>query len=152
MLVALIGFGQPASADTPPVTFTVDKTEAAPGSSVTLTMVFTNTETTNVQFLYQSAFQQTWATTTAPGLKYAFTSCTGDGVVCSPTGGAPSYSAPIAPGATRTLTMTYQIAADSNCGSTITVGFYSYFYYEYNGGANTKDWVQNTPVTTVTCP
>ncbi len=57
LVVSVLGLGaaSPASAaDTPALAFTVDKTQATPGSDVTLTMTFTNTGTADVRFVWQS--------------------------------------------------------------------------------------------------
>ncbi|MFD0384959.1 hypothetical protein ACFQ2B_30065 [Streptomyces stramineus] len=119
-VVALLGLAaQPASAaDTPPMTIAVDKASATPGSTVTIKLTFTNDQSTNAQFVYQS-IQPTWNTSSDPGLKYAFSECTGDTTSCTVAAkqsGAVSYSVPVLPGASRTVTLTYQVAADSACG------------------------------------
>ncbi|MFF8288580.1 hypothetical protein ACF068_05005 [Streptomyces sp. NPDC016309] len=153
-LVALLGLSGPAAAAEPAaadLTFTADQQSVTPGSTVNLTMTFTNNQETDIWFVYQSV-QPTWLTTQRKDLKYAFTSCTGDGVTCSGTGGTSlgvGYAIPLAPGATRTVTLTVQLAADSGCNGNI--GFYSYLYYEHNNGQATKDMVVNTPETRVAC-
>ncbi|MGI5336144.1 hypothetical protein ACQEVS_01415 [Streptomyces sp. CA-181903] len=137
---------QPASAAAaPPMTITADKTSATPGSTVTLTMTFTNDQTTNTQFVYQS-IQPTWATSQDPGLKYTFKSCTGEAVQCDVNGqtGVVRYNVPVIPGATRTVKLTYDIAADSACGPSRRIDLYSYVYYEYQGGQAKKDGVYTT--------
>ncbi|MFC5722922.1 hypothetical protein ACFP1Z_22405 [Streptomyces gamaensis] len=149
----LLGFAQPASAAAPvPMTVTVDKQTATPGSTVNLTLTFTNTESTNVQFVYQS-IQPSYDTSQDVGLKYAFTSCTGDVSACdvaAKQSGSMRYNVPVTPGATRTVKLSYQIAADSACGPSRRIDFYSYLYYEYQAGQQKKDGVY--PVgTAVTC-
>ncbi|MER6996801.1 hypothetical protein [Streptomyces sp. NPDC000410] len=151
---ALVCFGmtQPAAAETPDLSFTVDQATSAPGSTVSLTMTLTNNQATDVWFVYQSV-QPTWPTTQRKDLKYSFVSCTSEGASCTGTGTTGlgvNYEIPLAPGASRTVTLTYQIAADSGCNGNI--GFYSYLYYEYNNGQNVKDGIYNTPETRVTCP
>lgn len=149
---SLLGLTQPASADPVAMTTTVDKTSAAPGDLVTLTMTFTNIQSTNVQFVYQT-LQPTYDTSTDSGLKYAFVSCTGDTNACSgmgATAGEFPYTMPVSPGDTRTVALTYQIAPDSSCGQPIQ--FYYYLYYEYNGGANTDQYISSPPNTWVSCP
>ncbi|MFF8833405.1 hypothetical protein [Streptomyces sp. NPDC015131] len=140
--------GRAAAAD---LTFAVDQPTVAPGSTVNLTMTFTNNQETDIWFVYQSV-QPTWLTTQRKDLKYAIASCTADGVTCSGTGTTAvglNYAVPIPPGASRTVNLAVQIAADSGCNGNI--GFYSYLYYEYNGGQSTKDGVFTTPETRVTC-
>ncbi|OKH99188.1 hypothetical protein A6A06_26855 [Streptomyces sp. CB02923] len=153
LVVSVLGLGgasPAAAADTPALTFTVDKTQATPGSDVTVTMTFTNSGTADVRFVWQS-FQPTWETSTASGLKYTWKTCTADpGVTCTPGAGA-TYSVPIAPNATRKVTMTYTIGADSSCGYP-DVAFYSYIYYEFAGGLPAKDGTFTTPATRVICP
>lgn len=138
---------QPASAaeTAAPMTISVDKASATPGSTVTITMTFTNDQQTNTQFVYQS-IQPTWNTTQDPGLKYAFKSCTGEAVQCdvNATSGTVRYNVPVIPGATRTVKLTYDIAADSACGPSRRIDFYSYVYYEFQGGQAKKDGVYNT--------
>jgi hypothetical protein len=138
----------PAAAD---LTFTVDQQNVTPGSTVNMTMTFTNNQETDIRFVYQSV-QPTWLTTQRKDLRYAFASCTADGVTCSGTGTTSlgvHYAVPLAPGTTRTVTLTVQIAADSGCNGSI--GFYSYLYYEYSGGQATRDGVFSTPETRVAC-
>ncbi|GAA0393849.1 hypothetical protein [Streptomyces luteireticuli] len=137
---------QPASAaPAAPMSISVDKASATPGSTVTITMTFTNDQQTNTQFVYQS-IQPTWNTTQDPGLKYAFKSCTGETVQCDVNGtsGTVRYIVPVIPGATRTVKLTYDIAADSACGPSRRIDFYSYVYYEFQGGQAKKDGVYNT--------
>ncbi|MEU5420816.1 hypothetical protein ACFY1P_13400 [Streptomyces sp. NPDC001407] len=152
-VVALLGMAQPATAATPPMTITVDKQSATPGSTVNITLAFTNDQTTNAQFVYQS-IQPTYNTQQDPGLKYAFTTCTGDTTNCTvPThqSGAVSYNAPVLPNATRTVTMSYQIAADAACGPSRRIEFYTYLYYEYQGGQAKKDGMYPVGGTDVVC-
>ncbi|WP_058041658.1 hypothetical protein [Streptomyces roseifaciens] len=152
-VVALLGLAQPASAaDTPPMTVTVDKASATPGSTVSITLKFTNDQSTNTQFVYQS-IQPTWSTSQDPALKYAFASCTGDVTSCNVTGkqsGSMNYAVPILPGASRTVTLTYNVAADSACGPSRRIEFYTYLYYEYQGGQAKKDGV-NSVGTDIAC-
>ncbi|MEU3299266.1 MULTISPECIES: hypothetical protein [unclassified Streptomyces] len=149
--LACFGMAQPAGADTPDLSFTVDQPVATPGSTVSLTMTLTNNQATDVWFVYQSV-QPTWMTTQRKDLKYSFVSCTAQGAACTGTGTTGlgvNYEIPLAPGTSRTVTLTYQIAADSGCNGTIA--FYSYLYYEYNNGQSTKDGIHNTPETRVAC-
>ncbi|MFE0088057.1 hypothetical protein [Streptomyces sp. NPDC058991] len=146
-----LGAAQPAAADTPDLAFTVDQPVTTPGSTVSLTMTLTNNQSTDIWFVYQSV-QPTWATTQRKDLKYSFVSCTAQGAACSGTGSTAlgvNYEIPLAPGTSRTVNLTYQVAADSGCNGTI--GFYSYLYYEYENGQRTKDGIHNTPETRVAC-
>ncbi|MEU2871207.1 hypothetical protein ABZ769_18650 [Streptomyces olivoreticuli] len=153
-VVALLGMAQPASAaPVDPMSITVDKTSATPGSTVNITLKFTNDQTTNAQFVYQS-IQPTYNTQQDPGLKYAFTTCTGDTSSCTvPTkqSGSVVYNAPVLPGASRTVTMSYQIAADAACGPSRRVEFYTYLYYEYQGGQAKKDGLYPVGGTDIAC-
>ncbi|MFE2916283.1 hypothetical protein [Kitasatospora indigofera] len=156
LLIGLVALSQPARAasSTVPSYFAMsaDRTSAHPGESVTVTMTFTNNQTTDVQFVFQS-FQQTYETMTAvsAGLTYSWTGCTDDqGNACTP-GVAPGFTALIHPGEARTATLTYRIGADSNCGGPIKLGFYSYVYYEWAGGAGTEDGLSYTGDTFVNC-
>ncbi|MEV4441265.1 hypothetical protein AB0K09_20030 [Streptomyces sp. NPDC049577] len=154
LAAGVTAFAQPASAaDAPaPMTMTVDRQSATPGSTVTITLTFTNDQTTNTQFVYQSV-QPTWNTSQDPGLKYAFTSCTGETVQCDASGqtGTLRYNVPVIPGATRTAKLTYTIAPDSACGPSRRIEFYSYLYYEYQGGQGKKDGIYQTG-TDIACP
>ncbi|MEU8582961.1 MULTISPECIES: hypothetical protein [Streptomyces] len=146
LAAGLTCMAQPASAaPAAPMTLTVDKATAKPGDTVTVTLTFTNDQTTNTQFVYQS-IQPTWNTSQDPALKYAFKSCTGDTVQCDAVNqsGTLRYHVPILPGATRTAKLTYQIAPDSACGPSRKIELYSYLYYEYQGGQAKKDGVFQT--------
>ncbi|KOG89120.1 hypothetical protein [Streptomyces varsoviensis] len=151
LALGLFGLGQPAlatAADNPPITFSVDKPTATPGTTVSISMTFTNPEATYVRFAYQS-LQPTWETVSY-GMKFNFLTCKGDASVCEP-GGAVNYTAPIAPGASRTVTMTYEVAADSPCVGNGTIGFYAYLHYEFDNGKNAKDGSYFSPTTAVQC-
>ncbi|MEV4432977.1 hypothetical protein [Streptomyces sp. NPDC049555] len=152
LAAGLSGMVQPASAAPAPMTLTVDKASATPGSTVTITLTFTNDQTTNTQFVYQS-LQPTWNTSQDPGLKYALKTCAGDTVQCdvTPTTGTLRYNVPVVPGASRTAKITYQIAPDSACGPSRRIEFYSYLYYEYQGGQAKKDGIYQTG-TDIACP
>ncbi|MGW6745601.1 hypothetical protein ACWGDX_33510 [Streptomyces sp. NPDC055025] len=151
LTVALFGLAQPAAADTPDLAFSVDQPTTVPGSTVNITMTLTNNQATDIWFVYQSV-QPTWTTSQRTDLRYAFTSCTADGVACTGTGTTAlgvTYEIPLPPGATRTVTLAYEIAANSGCNADIA--FYSYLYYEYNYGQNVKDGTYTTPTTRVNC-
>ncbi|MFF9869564.1 hypothetical protein ACF1G0_29880 [Streptomyces sp. NPDC013953] len=151
LATALLGLGSPAAAAGPDLTITADRQTATPGSTVNLTMTLTNSQASDIWFVYQSV-QPTWTTTQRKDLKYAFSSCVADGVTCSGTGTSSlgvNYAIPIAPGASRTVTLTLDIAADSGCNGTI--GFYSYLYYEYDNGKAAQDGIVATPETRVVC-
>ncbi|GFH34619.1 hypothetical protein [Streptomyces pacificus] len=153
LATALLCFGpaQPAAADAPDLAFTVDQPVTTPGSAVSLTMTLTNNQSTDIWFVYQSV-QPTWATTQRKDLVYSFVSCTAEGAACSGIGSTAlgvDYEIPLAPGTSRTVTLTYQVAADSGCNGTI--GFYSYLYYEYDNGQSTKDGIHAMPETRVAC-
>ncbi|MFI1968600.1 hypothetical protein BLA24_05955 [Streptomyces cinnamoneus] len=153
--VGLTGLAQPASAAAPAMAITTDRATATPGSTVTITMTFTNDQSTNTQFVYQS-IQPTWNTSQDPGLKYTFKSCTGDAVQCdvSAQSGTVRYNVPVVPGASRTVKLTYAVAADSACGPSRRIEFYSYLYYEYQGGQAKKDGIYpvGTDITCATTP
>lgn len=150
--LALFGVSQSASADVPAdVSFSADQTAASPGGTVNLKMTFTNNQTTDVWFVYQSV-QPTWQTTQRTDLKYALASCSGTGVTCTGAGTTTlgvNYSVPVAPGTSRTVTIPVQIAAASGCNGDIA--FYSYVYYEYNNSQSHKDGVFNSPTMHVNC-
>ncbi len=152
LAAGLSGMVQPASAAAAPMTMSVDKASARPGDTVTVTLVFTNDQTTNAQFVYQS-IQPTWNTSQDPGLKYAFDSCTGETVQCNAAqqSGTLRYNVPVVPGATRTAKLTFKIAPDSACGPSRRIEFYSYLYYEYQGGQAKKDGIFTTG-TDIACP
>ena len=56
----------------------------------------------------------------------------------------------IAPGATRTATFTYDIAADSPCEEGWVVEFFFYSYWEFGGSADDVI-VLGGPATNVVC-
>ena len=128
----------PALADDPvnPLSFTVDKTQAHPGDSVTITLTFTNPEAVDVTFSYASVNPYWWSSNNL----YGFSSCTGDVSWCwlygpQHSGVEMTHDVTIAPQATRTATVTYDIAADSPCGDGRNIAFSLYTYRESSAGA-----------------
>ncbi|MFI6447221.1 hypothetical protein [Kitasatospora sp. NPDC050543] len=150
LVLGLFALGTPAHADTPVLTVSTDKPTATPGSSVTLTLTFTNVHDSEVRFVYQS-IQPTYPTTQVTGLKYAFSSCGGSVTACDTglTSGLVHQSVPVAAGASTTVTLTYDIAADSACGARID--FYSYLYYEFQSGAASDSGIYGVPGNEVVC-
>ncbi|MBP0449430.1 MULTISPECIES: hypothetical protein [unclassified Kitasatospora] len=152
LVIGLLLSAAPAQADTPLLAVSSDKATATPGSSVTLTLTLTNPHDTPVQFVYQS-IQPTYGTTQNTGLKYAFSSCGGNVSGCDTgaTSGVVHHTVPVAAGATTTVTLTYDIAADSACGSGARIDFYTYIYDEYAAGAATDSGILDVPGNEVTC-
>jgi hypothetical protein len=153
VLVGLLGFTAPAFADTSPeISVTVGATSVTPGQTVTVTVQFTNTQASDVNFSYQS-LSPDWTTSNETGLDFAFQSCTGDESWCGPSGQTVAWydNPPIAPNATQTVTLTYEVLADSACGSD-TIAFNFYDYDEYNSDTNNEGALFGTnPATTVNC-
>ncbi|MFD7164542.1 COG1361 family protein [Streptomyces violascens] len=146
----LFSVDTPANADTADLTFSTDRDTVTPGSTVDLTMTLTNTQSTEIRFVYQS-IQPTWDTSSQAGLKYALVSCETAGADCKDTAKLGlNYEVPLAPGASRTLTLTYRVAADSACGRSL--GFSSYLYYEYGSGLFSTSDTYSTPDIRVDCP
>ncbi|MCX5386844.1 hypothetical protein [Streptomyces sp. NBC_00083] len=154
----LFGVGTPASADTADLTFSTDTTEVTPGSTVDLTVTLTNSQATEVRFVYQS-IRPTWETSRQPALTYTQVSCRSEGDPCKDDGSGRadgsgnlglSYALPLAPGESRSVTLTYRIAPDSACGREL--GFSSYLYYEYGGGLFSASDTYWSPVFRVVCP
>ncbi|MER0449487.1 hypothetical protein ABR738_33880 [Streptomyces sp. Edi4] len=148
----LFGVGTPANADTADLTFSTDTASVTPGSTMELTITLTNTQSTDVRFVYQS-IRPTWETSHQSGLKYSLASCrTQDGPCADPGTGnlALSYAPPLAPGESRTVTLTYRVAPDSACGRDL--GFSSYLYYEYGAGLFSTSDTYWSPVVRVECP
>ncbi|MFC5890910.1 hypothetical protein RMN57_34165 [Kitasatospora sp. CM 4170] len=152
LVLGLLLSAAPAQADTPLLAVSSDKATATPGSSVTLTLTLTNPHDTPVQFVYQSV-QPTYGTSQATGLKYAFSACGGNvgGCDTGATNGLVHHTVPVAAGATTTVTLTYDIAADSACGSGARIDFYTYLYYEYQSGAAADSGIFDVPGNEVTC-
>jgi hypothetical protein len=121
---------EPARADSL-ITSSFDTEFAHPGDTVNLTVTFTNPETVDVTFAYLGV-SQTWRSQ-IDGTKYSVTGCTGEISWCDIN--ALHFTAPIAPGATRTATLTYQIAPDSACAEYVHFEFFLYNYRESTAGA-----------------
>ncbi|MFD0258984.1 hypothetical protein ACFV4M_13720 [Kitasatospora indigofera] len=136
LFLALAFLASPAHAASPALSVTASSSTVTPGGSVSLSLTFTNVHDTPVQFIYQSV-QPTWQTTQAPGLKFTLSGNTVD------------YTAPVAPGASTTVTISYQVAADSSCGGRIDL--YTYLYYEYQAGSLTESTIQDLPGSDVLC-
>ncbi|MEU6478556.1 hypothetical protein ABZ858_16985 [Streptomyces sp. NPDC047017] len=157
LALAVFGLAPSASADPAPaaLTFSTDTATVKPGGTVQLSMTLTNNKTYDVLFVYQT-IDPTWLTTQRPDLKYSFTGCTlataTGSAPCSGTGPAnlgTNYGATIAPGQSRTVTLTLQIAPDSGCNGNI--GFYSYYYAEFSDSTNSSGGPVYTPDTRVAC-
>ncbi|MFE6749869.1 hypothetical protein ACFVGM_28750 [Kitasatospora purpeofusca] len=142
-----------------PVTSVSDRATTPPGGSFTTTVTLTNPHDTPIRFVFQTV-QQTYATTLDveyAGLKYTATACNGVPypTVCgNPQAGGRGalFALPLAPGASTSYTLTYTIAPDSACGEALNVSFYSYVYYEYQGGAAVNDGLTGVAGTQVRCP
>ena len=139
-----------AGADPSPLTSSVDKIYAHPGDTVTLTVTFTNHQTVPVTFSYLSVnpIYATWSS----DVEFAMTSCTGEIDACwfgqpEPLAAFIHPTSPIAPGDSRTATITYEIDAESPCGHYI--GFFFYIYRESSAGAVAD--VPDGPDTMVEC-
>ncbi|MER6301652.1 hypothetical protein ABT247_19110 [Kitasatospora sp. NPDC001539] len=143
----------PARAAGPlPLTAVSDRQTTPVGGEFTLTMTLTNPYDTPIQFVYQSV-QETYATSLQKGLKFTATACGTQTNGCSDNvhGGIARYNVPLAPGAASTFTITYAIAPDSVCGPDTRIDFYSYLYYEYNGGEANNSGIIDVPGTQVAC-
>ncbi|MFD4907383.1 hypothetical protein [Kitasatospora purpeofusca] len=142
-----------------PVTSVSDRATTPPGGSFTATVTLTNPHDTPIRFVFQSV-QQTYDTFTDVefgGLKYAATACNGvpgQSACGNPQAGSHGalFALPLAPGASTSYTLTYTIAPDSACGEALNVSFYSYVYYEYQGGAAFNDGLAGVAGTQVRCP
>jgi hypothetical protein len=155
LTLALFGLAPSASAADADLTFTTDTATTTPGGTVNLSMTLTNNKTYDVWFVYQT-LDPTYLTTQRPDLQYSFTACTLTTATattsCSGLGPADlgsNYGTPIAPGETRTVTLTLQVAADSGCNGNI--GFYSYYYAEFSDGTSLSSGPAYTPETRVVC-
>ncbi|MER6302130.1 hypothetical protein ABT247_21575 [Kitasatospora sp. NPDC001539] len=156
ILLALLGLGvffaaQPASAAVGGATFAVDRATAKPGDQLILTLSLTNTETTDISFAYEY-IQPIWP---ANQLNGAFTvvGCGGDSTDCSFGGNnaAWHFAAPIAPGATRAVTVTVRISDTPTwSGTPYSLNWAPYLYVEYGPAgapAFTRDqlWADGVP-------
>ncbi|MFJ4091345.1 hypothetical protein ACIPYS_07145 [Kitasatospora sp. NPDC089913] len=141
-----------------PIAPVSDRATTPPGGSFTLTVTLTNPYDTPISFVYQT-IQQNYDTSldvAYSGLKYAETGCNGvpTTTYCGNSQAGASgamFALPLAPGASTSYSITYTIAPDSTCGSGLNVDFYSYVYYEYQGGAAVNDGVIGFKGTDVLC-
>jgi hypothetical protein len=131
---------KPAVADAV-ITSSFDKEVAHPGDTVTLNVTFTNPETVDVTFTFLTV-NTAWPTIYSH-TKWSQTSCTGEITTCE------HYTVPIAPGATRTATLTFDIAPDSPCGDNTVLQFFFYNYRESAAGA--FDLLAWSPDVTILC-
>lgn len=156
ILAAILGFGvffaaQPASAAVSGTTFAVDKSTAKAGDQLTLTLSLTNSENSPIYFAYE-AVQPTWPANTQPGA-FTVVGCTGDTSDCVTNGNSANFhfNAPIAPGATKSVTLTVKITDAPAWGTApYTLNWAPYVYYEFGqvGGTSTaKDqtWTFGVP-------
>ncbi|MEV7772882.1 hypothetical protein [Kitasatospora sp. NPDC086791] len=147
ILAAILGLGllfatQPASAAVNGTAFAVNKSTANPGDQLTLTLSLTNNETTDISFAYEF-IQPIWPANQQVG---AFTviGCGGDNTDCAFGGNNAHwhFTAPIAPGATRTVTVTVQITATPAWTGQYTLNWAPYVYVEY-GPAGAPTFTQD---------
>lgn len=131
---------EPATADSV-ITSSFDTETAHPGDTVALTVTFTNPESVDVTFAYLG-WIESWPSIYS-GLKFTDTGCTGEITSCN------HYTVPIAPGASRSVTRTFAIAADSPCGETMPLAFNLYSYRESTAGA--FDLIVSSPSVIVLC-
>ncbi|MFE4514482.1 hypothetical protein ACFRMQ_09885 [Kitasatospora sp. NPDC056783] len=143
ILAALLGLGlifaaQPASAATTRddgvitgVSASVDKKTAAPGDVLTLTLSLTNTESTPITFAYEW-IGPSFPSNTLTGA-FTFTGCGGEQVDCGVNGNVVGFhpTAPIEPGATRTVTATVRITSTPPWTGSYTLNWAPYVYAEY---------------------
>ncbi|MFF4380747.1 hypothetical protein [Kitasatospora sp. NPDC001547] len=135
-----------------PLTAVSDRQTTVRGGGFTLTLTLTNPHDTPIQFVYQSV-QETYGTGRQAGLKFTATACGTQTNGCSDNvhGGIARYNVPLAPGAGSTFTVTYTVAPDSACGPDVRIDFYSYLYYEYQGGESNDSGIVDIPGTQVAC-
>ncbi|MFG3054626.1 hypothetical protein ACGFZP_27225 [Kitasatospora sp. NPDC048239] len=146
----------PASATVSGASLSVDRHTATAGTLLTISLSLTNTESTDINFAYEF-IQPTWPENEALNT-YAIVSCTGDTVDCTHTDKQASLhlTAPIPPGATRTVTLGVQIASDLSCSGQRNLNWAPYIYYEFDNATQVKDeiWMYGLPSlqTTISCP
>ncbi|MFJ4095177.1 hypothetical protein ACIPYS_26610 [Kitasatospora sp. NPDC089913] len=143
LFLTLMGFGRQAFAvadpPAPRFTMSVDRTTVAPGQAANVTVTFTNRESGPVNFLYATVTPDFFVPAGSGVAPYAFTGCTAASW-CGPNQFGFSYNltapqAPVAPGESRTVTVSFRFAPDADCAWVTKVGFYlSYVYYEYDQG------------------
>ncbi|MFJ6617847.1 hypothetical protein ACIQOW_09800 [Kitasatospora sp. NPDC091335] len=170
LLVSLMGFAPQASATAsaqpPYFTFSVDHPTVTPGQTGTLTVTFTNRQAVDVTFLYIWLPMVEAGPQPAPGTRAVLTGCSGQVSWCDlgrwePFGlralmNLTAPLVPIAPGTSRTITLTYQYPATSDCTVHPVVSFAAhYFHFEYGDGTQAYDGSEfpDPPVTsTLVCP
>lgn len=133
----------PASAATTWASFSVDRPTVVVGDTFTITLTLTNTESTDISFAYQF-IQPTWPLNQSPDY-FTVTGCGGDVSSCTYSGKTASFqpTVPIAPGDSRSVTLTVQTVAPPNpmSGTSLPLNWAPYYYYEYGQTPG------NTPLT-----
>ncbi len=109
---------------------TVDKASVLPGGSVTITMTFTNVQSTEVDFVYIGLVEM--YNSILSNVLFGETACSGNMIRCP--GDTTFYLTPVAPGDTRTQTETFQVLPGSGCGESVSMSVAFYLYYEFSGG------------------
>jgi hypothetical protein len=147
--IGLLGFAVPAYADAAPeISVTIGSASVTVGQTVTVTVTFTNAQATDVNFIYQSL-----SPTLETSADFAFQSCSGNDSWCDLAGTTVEWydSPPIAPTATQSVTLTYQVLATSPCGGTAAIQFNFYDYDEYNSDTNSESALFQPLATAVNC-
>ncbi|MFJ9948100.1 hypothetical protein [Kitasatospora sp. NPDC091207] len=130
--VGIAMISTPASAaETYGHTYVVDRHTAGSGDTLTVTISLTNTESTDLSFAYEFV-QPAWPLNETHGL-IQVTACGGDVADCTIGEMTAAFHPrlPIAPGDTRTMTMTIKVIERAPGTGQLKVNWATYSYYEY---------------------
>ncbi len=138
-IALLLGVGSamttsPASAAERWDTYSADRSTIRPGETFTITMTLTNSETTDISFVYEYV-EPLWPLNTTTN-RITVTGCGGDVADCTVSGLTAKFHprVPIAPGDSRSVTLTVQAlpASSPTPGEIVSTGWNPYIYYEYD--------------------
>ncbi|MEK2491889.1 hypothetical protein WN990_20255 [Kitasatospora purpeofusca] len=144
LFLTLLGFGRQAfaAADPPPANFAiaVDRSTVVPGETAAVSVTFTNRQATPVNFLFATVIAAGISPVGATGLPTEFSGCVGASWCDTWYTAHLRYNltapaVPIAPGDSRTVTLSFRYAPGVDCTLGAGVRFFMYYvYYEHGQG------------------
>ncbi|WP_159400669.1 hypothetical protein [Streptomyces sp. XY431] len=163
LFLTLLGFGRQAfaAADPPPPSFaiTVDRSTVVPGEAAAVSVTFTNREATPVSFLFATVTASDTGPVGSTGLARDFSGCVGASWCDTWQTSYLRYNltapaVPVAPGDSRTVTLSFRYAPGVDCTLGAGVRFFVYYFYYEHGQGSYQGAEDSSPAaaTRLVCP